>query len=174
VGAYHGHYSILLRRNFHRLVAIEPLPSHVGVLRRIMALRGVSNVDIVEAAISERRGQDMLHTMPMSSESGLEPSIEAVGTAETNTITLDSLLPNEQFSLVKVDVEGSELKVLKGAEKGISRIAAWLIEIHDESNVCDVERFLVQSGYSLTWVDRNHLFAFRKNGQVVEAFEASE
>ena len=32
VGAYHGHYSLLLRRNFKQVIALEPVPRNADFL----------------------------------------------------------------------------------------------------------------------------------------------
>lgn len=45
---------------------------------------------------------------------------------EKEIVTLDDLFPNETFDFIKIDTQGSELDILKGGEKLVSR-ATWLL-----------------------------------------------
>jgi hypothetical protein len=51
-------------------------------------------------------------------------------------------------SFIKIDVEGHELKVLKGAEETLKKHKPTvLIEIHDFSEDHDVHKFMMSLGY---------------------------
>jgi hypothetical protein len=77
--------------------------------------------------------------------------------------TLDQLASEEalQPALVKIDVEGYELEVLRGAEKLLAAGAAFIVEIHPPQlkvfQVGDEEvvKFLTQSGFQVEVIDRN-------------------
>jgi len=61
---------------------------------------------------------------------------------EIKTITLDQFLNNRKLSvdLLKIDVEGSELKVLKGCQKNIKNIKVILIEILNHNLIKNYSR----------------------------------
>ena len=63
-------------------------------------------------------------------------------TVKIRTITLDKFLKNRKLSidLLKIDVEGSELKVLKGCKKNIKNIKVILIEILNHNLIKDYSR----------------------------------
>ena len=53
-------------------------------------------------------------------------------------------------SLIKVDVEGAELMVLRGASRTIAEIApAWLIEVHTIGLMFEIDALLHSAGYRL-------------------------
>jgi FkbM family methyltransferase len=78
-----------------------------------------------------------------------------------NTISLDSFLNKKKISvdLLKLDVEGSELKVLKGCEKNIKKIKVILIEILNHNLINNYSKskifsFLEKNNFSLYIVNK--------------------
>ena len=49
--------------------------------------------------------------------------------------------------MIKIDVEGSELEVLKGATGILSRVKMLAIEVHSEELETEVRRFLESFGF---------------------------
>src|SRR6056300_855451 len=67
-------------------------------------------------------------------------------------------------SLMKIDVEGHELKVLKGAEETIKKHKpAILIEIHDFSEDHDVHKFMMSLGYGMPERRPEEVFLYLAN-----------
>lgn len=72
-----------------------------------------------------------------------------------NCITLDSFIKKRKIiDILKIDVEGSELNVLKGCKKNIKNVKVILIEIlhHDlikNYSKNDIFRFLKNNGFRL-------------------------
>jgi FkbM family methyltransferase len=129
VGAWWGPWTYWLSRWVPQVIAVEPQPRLAAFLERVAG----ANVKVVNAALSDapgsvtltvpsaRRGQDAL--------ASVEPGIEG----ETMTVPahrIDDLAADGNFGFIKIDVEGHELAVLRGAEKVIERCTpALLIEI---------------------------------------------
>jgi FkbM family methyltransferase len=165
VGAYHGHYSLLLSKNFRKIIAIEPFPVNADFLKAATEYRKVNNISVVRVAASDKEGTRKFRIMPQPSESRLVSEAANGNLISVQTTTLDSLLqPYEDIDLVKLDVEGSEFDVLKGATKSMPKIRSWLIELHEPRGKSELEARLAANGYGLQWVDPGHLFAFRKRG----------
>jgi len=60
---------------------------------------------------------------------------------------------------IKIDVEGAESNVLKGAEKLFTHSRPHLIcEVHDPANASFVEAWLKIRAYELRWLDTNSGF----------------
>jgi FkbM family methyltransferase len=117
VGAHAGFYTLLaseLVGSAGKVVAFEPLPHNLAFLRSHLELNAVGNVEVIEAAVSDVDGvagfQDGL-----DSSSG---SISSRGARQVATVSLDALvqegkIPTPDF--LKIDVEGAEMLVLRGA-----------------------------------------------------------
>ena len=75
-------------------------------------------------------------------------------------IEFDSII-KETVDLAKVDVEGAEWKVIKGAELSMraGRIRRWVIEVDDPSAKGVLEDHLKERKYVTRWLDARHLFA---------------
>ena len=64
---------------------------------------------------------------------------------EINSITLDELLKDEkEISLIKIDVEGAELKVLHGMKEVIKRTKSILIENHLDEIWPEIRKILIE------------------------------
>lgn len=115
IGANVGFYSLLGSRRVGkdgRVVAFEPLPQNLNVLRRHLSLNHLSNVTAINSAVSDRRGTAQFSVTDPSS-SHLSPT----GNLRVAVTTLDSVA--EEYGLrppqvVKVDVEGAEIDLIRG------------------------------------------------------------
>jgi FkbM family methyltransferase len=131
VGANKGSYTYWMRRavgKAGRVVAVEPQRELAAYLLESGRALGWENVDVVEAAASDRTGRATLRIpgSGVSPGASLEPGAGAGGSArevECETVRLDDVLGAEsrRVALVKVDVEGHELSVFRGAERVLER-----------------------------------------------------
>jgi len=119
VGANVGFFSLLgsvLVGPAGRVVAFEPLPRNVELLRANLGLNGVANVAIVDAAVAETPGTTLLAV-------GGSPSMGSINAArgiEVRVVGLDDLVAKGEIPLpsaIKMDIEGAESRALSGARK---------------------------------------------------------
>jgi FkbM family methyltransferase len=147
VGGNRGQYAQLIRRRVGysgALISIEPIPEAAADLRRVAA--GDAQWAVVEAALGETAGRAALNVMHADTLSSLlEPSNAATDLlARDNTVarrvdvrvqTLDELLAahplaqGKQRIYLKLDVQGLELPVLRGAGAALARISALQAEL---------------------------------------------
>jgi FkbM family methyltransferase len=141
VGAHVGFYTVWACRRARLVVAIEPNPVALAYLRLNIELNNCSNVVIVPKAVSDKRGLVELRIprrgwklAPMNSsiiwdyEDAIRLQVEAD--------TLDNILGElniEEVDLLKVDVEGAEGLVVRGAGETLKRTRALLVEIWPEN-----------------------------------------
>ncbi len=117
VGANVGFFTLLASRIVGQegaVVAFEPLPANVQALRRHVELNRAGNVTIVEAAVSDRRGRARFDTARNPAMGGLATN----GALEVETGRLDEFVSERSLpkpDLMKIDVEGAEVRVLQGA-----------------------------------------------------------
>lgn len=141
VGANKGAYLPSLSRAVPggTVVAFEPQPSLAVYLRRACAAADLRNVVVEGVGVSERDGMLRL-AVPGDGESSQDASFElgSVGEGpvrfhEVTVRSLDSYFAKEtrRVAALKIDVEGHELAVLRGA--------AGLLEGHAPLVVCEIE-----------------------------------
>ena len=128
VGGNVGQFS-LLARALHpnaRIYAFEPLPDAAARYRRVFAAD--RNVTLFQAAISPEAGTATMHVsasadssslLPISArQSELFPGTEEVGVTDVEAGPLSDFVSAEDLrapALLKIDVQGFELEVLRGA-----------------------------------------------------------
>ena len=173
VGAYMGLYTVWACRRARRVISIEPNPAALAYLKVNIALNECSNVTVVPKAISDRRGYAKLK-IPEAAEKGFIPMHSSIVwdykeafEVEVETDTLDSVLEEvgvDSVDILKIDVEGAEGLVVRGAKKTLKEAKAVLIEIRPENMW--VARYLQNSGYKLAKtidhrIYKNYLFIRR-------------
>jgi FkbM family methyltransferase len=86
--------------------------------------------------------------------------IPTENTVEINAVTLDEFSAGHRPpTLVKIDVEGAEAEVLRGAAKTFARAKPVLVcEVHGECAAKDVTRWLTEKGYSTEWLEPSPKF----------------
>lgn len=155
-GAHHGLFTVLMARwagEGGRVVAFEPSVGSARILRENVALNGLRDrVRVEEAAVGATVG-----SLNLSAESnGIAlggPRFAAQRVACTTLDRFADLAP----TLVKVDVEGFELEVLRGADRVLERTPKWAIEVHVDMmrryghRADDLLAFLPRDRYDL-WI----------------------
>ncbi|PIP84999.1 MAG: hypothetical protein CO113_03215 [Elusimicrobia bacterium CG_4_9_14_3_um_filter_62_55] len=120
VGANLGYYALLAAAFSDEVFAFEPSPRILPTLRR--NLRGTANATVVETALGDREGTAPLFLAPthlIGSSSFVEGWTDTTETAEVETTTLDRFCRERGLrpDWIKIDVEGFEESVLKGARE---------------------------------------------------------
>jgi FkbM family methyltransferase len=104
-----------------RHLGIEPIPRLYNELK----FRFKDRATIINAALSDTDGSASFNVLPETGRSGFKLMTSDVG-AQTEEIVvptarLDEITQGENYSMIKVDVNGAEYAVFKGAEVTISR-----------------------------------------------------
>ena len=108
---------------FARAFAFEPEPRNAQLLTMNMAANGLSDrVTVVQAALGDHEGHAVLHLHPRNKGGhavGWKPSRDGTESLEVPVTRLDGVLAAAdlappQVGLVWIDVEGSELGVVRG------------------------------------------------------------
>jgi len=114
IGANVGFYTLIASRLVGprgRVVAFEPLPRNVDYLRRHVSMNAASNVTVIEAAVAERGGTGMLK----EGSGPAEGALSSCGDVMVRLVALDLLTDLPAPDVMKIDVEGAEFEVLRGA-----------------------------------------------------------
>ncbi|MDX1463931.1 MAG: FkbM family methyltransferase, partial [Marinirhabdus sp.] len=121
IGAHIGYYTDLFSRlvqSHGKVYAFEASPENYPILINNLAARRRTNVVAHHRALSDQNGVLNLYVSPgHSNHSLVEGYTEAEETVPVQAVRLDDFLPGEKIDFLKMDVEGSEPRVLEGMRK---------------------------------------------------------
>ena len=145
VGAFAGIYAVLAGRWSSpggRVIAFEPTPSSAALARKHLTFNGASQVELVEAAVSDRSGTTMLFEydgsgMPyVNSLAGAVDTDAAANVREVSLVTIDEICGRLGVvpSVVRMDVQGAEVQALRGARETIRKAPrlSLVVEMHPQ------------------------------------------
>ncbi len=173
VGGNKGAYADVLSSLVRRLVVYEPLPDMAAALRRRLPKR----VDIRTFAVSDRVGAAVLRTPVV--DGVRKKALSSLVTGATGQFVeikvklamLDELA-DEDIGFVKIDVEGHECAVLRGATSLIrNQRPVFLVEAEDRHvpDAVDTVRRLMESfGYVGHFLKGNVLYPISDFGPMFQ------
>lgn len=163
VGARRGIYTWMMSELVGELgsvLAFEPNPHSATLLRKVFS--GRRNVTVHECALSDTNGEGILHVPSIGGNGN-----DALGSLSARNFDgarevlaypvslkcLDELVePPMRVSFMKIDVEGHELAVLKGARRMIARdrpvVFAEIEQRHIDERIEGRFEWMEQFGYS--------------------------
>jgi FkbM family methyltransferase len=134
VGAADGTPGLYDVFNDSRHILIEPLREFEPDLRRIV--KNLPNAEYIAAAASSTSGRLVLHIGPhldlTSTYKISNPKYSATVDREVPCVTIDQIWRDRDLrgpALLKVDVEGQELEVLRGANESLAHCEYILLEV---------------------------------------------
>lgn len=140
-----------------RVIACEPSPPTMSILRANVTRNRFDWVELHEVALAEAPGRLAMQVFaPGSGFSSFAPA-EAGTEVEVEVTTLDELAGDrvDQTSLVKIDVEGAELRALRGASRLLEHARPdFIIELEPEhlerqgSSARDVQALFEDARYT--------------------------
>ena len=122
IGANVGFFSLLGSRLVGptgRVVSFEPLPRNLELLRRHLNLNQTANLTVIPAAVADVEGVGCLSEAPSASQGALSERGISVALVSLDTLWAAGNVPTP--SVLKIDVEGAESRVLTGARDLLSR-----------------------------------------------------
>jgi FkbM family methyltransferase len=158
IGAWWGPWTYWLSRRAISVDTFEPVPYIAEFLKQVSR----PNVTVHNVALSDRAESAVLHVP--SSGTGSEgrstlhepPFADATDIA-VQVVPLDSVALPKRIGFIKVDVEGHEMQVLRGAAETIAEHRPVLlveVESHDDrqTRVEDVVDLLTSHGYEASFL----------------------
>ncbi|MEE9355854.1 MAG: FkbM family methyltransferase [Methylococcaceae bacterium] len=150
VGANVGTYTVLAGRacGVHCLVA-EPVPSTFDQLKRnVFANRIQDRVNLYRVAVGSSPGtlQFTSGLGPMNQVS-TENTLDNNGVIEVPVMTLNEITEGKNVSFWKIDVEGFENEVLKGASEALKDNSVQVVLL--EADNVAIQSCMLQAGFTL-------------------------
>jgi FkbM family methyltransferase len=161
VGANVGVHTVRLARlvgTDGEVIAIEPDPDVVPRTYRNIALNGLPNIRVINAAASERPGEMRLYRPgPWDTNRGRASLLHHPYLTGAHTtvavVTVDDVCAGVPVALIKIDVEGHEPAVIRGAADTIARHAPSIILEFAPKLLADAAQtpfsWLAERGYTL-------------------------
>lgn len=153
VGAWCGTWTSYMQKFAKNVYCFEPSKVHYECLTRNTAMHG--HVRTYNHAIGSEDG-----FIQLSTETATQNTRVLLEAGDTKISRLDSL-DIDQINLLKIDVEGLEMEVLKGAGARLENIEYLMIELNNNSkrygsSNIEIENHLKGLGYKVlikTWPD---------------------
>jgi FkbM family methyltransferase len=150
IGAWVGTWTMKINSFCGRVIAFEPDPLHYECLVKNVP----DNVETHQLAV----GNDS--KMISLSQDDFTQAKRVLGAGTIPMVTIDSLNLDD-VDLIKIDVEGYEMEVLKGAENTLKNVDYLMIELNNNakkygSSNLEIEKHLRKSGYEIlikAWPD---------------------
>lgn len=141
IGANIGYFTLLAARRVGSagaVYAFEPVPENAAAIRRSAGLNGFATVEVIDKAVGDRSGSAELHLArhiggAMLASVGAPP--DHSGSLRVDLISIDDLARTGRLrppNLIKIDVEGAEIDVLRGlTETLMVHLPTLIVELDD-------------------------------------------
>lgn len=160
IGAHKGSYSLLcakLMNDRGRVLAFEPDPENCNWIKKNIQANGYKCIELHQCALSDREGSATFYAANGlgSLVSTSLPTAYDKKPITVQTRMLDTVLNAENIHIVdiiKVDVEGADLLVLKGAERTLRSMNVILlmdIDINSNAERKELFDFLTDCGFQV-------------------------
>lgn len=167
IGAHEGQEAKRYKESMgiDKLMLIEANPDVFSRLNK--NLGNMSGVQTINCAITDKSGTATLHVtsmdqsssiLPLKNHSDIYPHIEETQQITVQAKTLDALLSDLQvdprdYNLLNIDIQGAELKALRGASNFLKHVDAINTEVnYDElyegcASIDEIDEFLEEYGF---------------------------
>lgn len=164
VGANIGYVSGMVLRHVPQshVIAVEPQPDIADLLQRNLMQFGQSRFSVIRAALSDEPGELALHVNHAN-----RGASKIVSAHDENSITVPVfsaarvLSELERLDLMKMDIEGHEEPVFRGAMPELERLQPRAIVFEEQHGKASPEgpigRILVEIGYRLFGIQKKLL-----------------
>ncbi|MCK4553069.1 FkbM family methyltransferase [Candidatus Pacearchaeota archaeon] len=163
VGANEGFYTFGMKENNPKLkiVAIEPVPSTFKLLKKNIQSNKLKDVILVNQALTKKKGKITFEMVPEVTFAGAldiamqrrkwldAKRIKKIIVNSTTLIDLCKKLKIDKIDILKIDVEGSELDILKSSKNFLLNIKKIVIEWHSKKLKDECKGFLKKNGFKL-------------------------
>jgi len=168
IGANEGYYTLFMKKYNPNanIIALEPIPKTYNILKKNVLGNKIKNVKLLKKALTDKTGKTVFEFVPevsaiSSTNMGLQdrPWLEK---SRIKTINVDSVTLKELFQkfkldyvdILKLDVEGSELKILENSKDILNKIKKIVIEYHSDELKEKCKNLLINKGFKLVLEDK--------------------
>lgn len=165
VGANIGFISLMMSQlvgETGKVLAIEPGANNIDKFNQNMALNEVSNVQLFEVAAWFEDADLDFYLHIDSGRNSCAPDDKFINQLNVKGRKLDTLIPTVP-KVIKIDAEGAEANILKGASRLLHSVPYWVMELNHialaqfKLTRQDIRDFMHRRGYEM--------FLLRRDGE---------
>lgn len=163
VGAHIGRYALGYAHFFDYTYAFEPTPHTYELLRRSWKIHPYNKrIILSQLGISDQHGKISLKLSIHESQNSITQVDNCLSTRTVSILTapLDSVIPREQWSILKlllIDAEGAEVKILLGAKSLLEHSPAIVVmEALTPHMLVRQSEILIPLGFSFYQIDKTN------------------
>jgi FkbM family methyltransferase len=165
VGVCYGYYSMIAGKKCKQIIGFEPNQDNVKIIRKNIILNKLDNITVFFKALSDK---NQIATFYIMTEQGAS-TFDKVRTThydrhiskqvQIEQVKYDDLkLPSP--SVIKLDVEGHELEVLRGMKKSLKNTRLVVFECESNKELKEIRKLL--KNFKITSIDERNYAAVRK------------
>lgn len=173
IGGWHGFFAgVMAAQGAAKVVVFEPLPDNIARIEQLVALNPNLPIQLMPIALGAEEGVTEMVVMPETSMAKLagsdfQPEATSATRLSVRISSIDTLVSSGALpapSLLKLDVEGAEMMVLRGAEAVLkSSRPVIFAEIHSSALLVEAKAYLSALGYIVTRIDEDEALAQRRD-----------
>ncbi len=157
IGAFRGYTAgVFALAGASKVYAFEPMPENQATIRKVVAMNPALPLELVAKAVADLEGEKVLEIhrdQSMNRLKSLPGSSDGERiVVETTTVDATAKARGMWPNLLKIDVEGAEEAVLKGAKEVLKKsVRGVFMEIHHPQAEAACRALLEQAGYECVW-----------------------
>ncbi|MCK4364516.1 MAG: FkbM family methyltransferase [Thermoplasmatales archaeon] len=162
IGANKGYYVLIESKivgSKGKIYAVEPVSENFNYLSKNIKLNSLKNVELFKLALGDKNRNAKINIAYKHNWSSLKPikNEEIIRTEDIIESTIDTFLEDKKIpTLIRMDVEGYEYKIIKGMKKSLKNNIKILMEIHphliDEKDIREMFKILKENDYKVKLV----------------------
>jgi len=178
VGAHVGKYTISIGKAFKpiMIISIEPHPINMEMLSKAVKANDLNNIICIKAACADTNGYTKLWVSNKSDCHSLTKPLQSHKSIKVLKRSIDSLVSElnlTRVDLIKIDVEGAEYEVVKGAFKTIKKYRPLIFAEISPENYQKVSCLLNTVGYKILKLESNNFVAKPENHHFLTRYACS-
>lgn len=169
VGANEGFYTLKIKQNNSsaKIISVEANPSTFQILKKNIKGNRLNDVVLINKALTSKIGKVIFEIVPEVSAIGaLDIGIqkrpwlkkEKIKKIIVNGITLEKLCKDNKITnidILKLDIEGAEMDVLKSSKYLLQNIKKIVVEYHTPKLKQEIKKFLRINKFKLLAEEKN-------------------
>jgi FkbM family methyltransferase len=160
VGANIGVFSLnqVMMKHAEQVIAFEPSPEVFSRLAKNIEINGIKSVQVVNAAVGDESGNLSFAEGQISANG----RVSEAGPLKVPCVRLDDELRDvPSIDILKIDTEGYEIHVLRGASETLRKTERIALELHYPGERQEIEAIVSPLGFFLVKA-RGNLVFYRK------------